>query len=62
MISVIGAPDAKVELELSGALLEGFSIETLQPEPVRHQCRPGDEAVAADGRSGPGQPLSDLAR
>jgi len=34
-ISVIGAPDATVELELNGALLDGFSIETLQPQPVR---------------------------
>lgn len=34
-ISVIGAPQAPVELELSAALLDGFSIETLQPQPVR---------------------------
>ena len=34
-ISVFGRPDATVELELTGKLLEGFEIETLQPEPVR---------------------------
>ncbi|KAB0507202.1 MULTISPECIES: hypothetical protein [Pseudomonas] len=34
-VSVIGRPDATVELELTGKLLEGFEIETLQPEPVR---------------------------
>lgn len=34
-ISVIGAPNAAVELEFSGALLEGFSVESMQPEPVR---------------------------
>jgi len=34
-LSVIGTPDAMVELELSGAMLEGFSIESLQPEPIR---------------------------
>ena len=34
-ISVIAAPDTTVELELDGSLLEGFSIETLQPEPIR---------------------------
>ena len=34
-ISVIGAPNATVELDLDGSLLEGFSIETLQPEPIR---------------------------
>ncbi|WP_415769303.1 hypothetical protein [Pseudomonas sp. LB3P38] len=34
-ISVIGAPDSTVELELDGGLMEGFSIETMQPEPVR---------------------------
>ena len=35
VISVIGAPDAMVELELSGALLDGFSIESMLPEPGR---------------------------
>jgi hypothetical protein len=35
VISLIGAPDTKVELELSGELLDGFSIESLQPEPFR---------------------------
>jgi hypothetical protein len=35
MISLLGAPNAQVQVELSGALLEGFSIESLQPEPVR---------------------------
>ncbi|MNO92441.1 hypothetical protein D3C76_840160 [compost metagenome] len=34
-ISVSGAPDSTVELELAGEMLEGFSIETLQPEPAR---------------------------
>ncbi|WP_085582380.1 MULTISPECIES: hypothetical protein [unclassified Pseudomonas] len=34
-ISMAAAPEATVELELTGDLLEGFSIETLQPEPVR---------------------------
>jgi hypothetical protein len=34
-ISVIGAPNATVELELDGALLDGFSLETLHPQPVR---------------------------
>jgi hypothetical protein len=34
-ITVTGAPQAPVELELSAALLDGFSIETLQPQPVR---------------------------
>ncbi|VVN95148.1 hypothetical protein [Pseudomonas fluorescens] len=34
-LSVIGTPDAMVELELAGALLDGFSIESLQPEPLR---------------------------
>ncbi|MDQ0121900.1 hypothetical protein J2W17_000845 [Pseudomonas lini] len=34
-LSVVGAPDAMVELELSGAMLDGFSIESLQPEPIR---------------------------
>jgi hypothetical protein len=34
-ISVSGVPESQVELELAGDLLEGFSIETLQPEPLR---------------------------
>jgi hypothetical protein len=33
-ISVNGAPESTVELELAGDILEGFSIETLQPEPA----------------------------
>ena len=35
VISVIGAPDALVEVVLSGDLLNGFSIETMLPEPVQ---------------------------
>jgi hypothetical protein len=34
-VSVDATPDTAVELELAGQLLEGFSIETLQPEPIR---------------------------
>jgi hypothetical protein len=34
-ISVSGGPESTVELELAGEILEGFSIETLQPEPAR---------------------------
>ncbi|WP_431034757.1 hypothetical protein [Pseudomonas yamanorum] len=34
-VSVNAAPNTAVELELAGQLLEGFSIETLQPEPLR---------------------------
>ncbi|MCU7247335.1 hypothetical protein [Pseudomonas koreensis] len=34
-ISMAAAPESTVELELTGDLLEGFSIETLQPQPVR---------------------------
>lgn len=34
-ISVMGVPDATVELELSAAILDGFTIETLQPQPLR---------------------------
>jgi hypothetical protein len=34
-IIVSGAPESTVELELAGEILEGFSIETLQPEPAR---------------------------
>ena len=34
-ISVMGAPDSTAELELLGELLDGFSIETMLPEPVR---------------------------
>eukprot|EP01030_Chromulinospumella_sphaerica_P012881 gene12881-12669_t len=33
-ISVSGVPESTVELELTGEIMEGFSIETLQPEPV----------------------------
>lgn len=35
VISVSGAPDALVEVVLSGDLLDGFSIESMLPEPVR---------------------------
>lgn len=35
VISLTGAPDATAEIELSGELLDGFTIETLLPEPVR---------------------------
>ncbi|MNI19652.1 hypothetical protein D3C73_730950 [compost metagenome] len=34
-ISLSGEPESTLELELAGELLDGFSIETLQPEPVR---------------------------
>lgn len=34
-ITVNATPDSAVELELAGQLLDGFSIETLQPEPLR---------------------------
>ncbi|UDU83146.1 hypothetical protein [Pseudomonas sp. HN2-3] len=34
-ISLNAKPDSTVELELGGELLDGFSIETLQPEPAR---------------------------
>ncbi|WP_082555807.1 hypothetical protein [Pseudomonas sp. Root329] len=34
-ISVNGSPESTVELELAGEMLDGFSIETLQPEPLR---------------------------
>lgn len=34
-ISVNGAPNATVELELTEGLLDGFNIETLQPQPLR---------------------------
>ncbi|MFJ5282807.1 hypothetical protein ACIP66_02970 [Pseudomonas sp. NPDC088429] len=34
-ISVSAMPDSAVELELAGQLLDGFRIETLQPEPLR---------------------------
>jgi len=33
-VSVIGTPNATIELELAGELLEGFSIESMQPEPL----------------------------
>lgn len=35
VISVLGAPDALVEIKLSGDFLKGFSIETMFPEPAR---------------------------
>jgi hypothetical protein len=35
VISVVGTPDAMVEIELSGDFLHGFNIETLLPQPVR---------------------------
>ncbi|MFI8395872.1 hypothetical protein CXF97_00870 [Pseudomonas sp. Choline-02u-1] len=34
-LSVHVAPEATVELDIGGELLDGFSIETLQPAPVR---------------------------
>jgi len=34
-VTVQGVPDATVELDLQGDLMEGFSIEILQPQPVR---------------------------
>lgn len=34
-ITVIGLANATVELELAGELLDGFSIESLLPEPIR---------------------------
>ncbi|MFP3678538.1 MULTISPECIES: hypothetical protein [Pseudomonas] len=34
-ISVNGKPETQIELDLSGEMLEGFSIESLQPEPLR---------------------------
>ncbi|SDO98306.1 hypothetical protein SAMN04489798_4368 [Pseudomonas arsenicoxydans] len=34
-ISLGAAPESTVELELAGEMLEGFSIETLQPVPLR---------------------------
>ena len=34
-ITLSSTSDSQVELELAGQLLEGFSIETLQPEPLR---------------------------
>lgn len=34
-IRVSGDPESTLELELTGEMLEGFSIETLQPQPVR---------------------------
>jgi hypothetical protein len=42
-ISVSGAPESTVELELAGEMLEGFSIETLQPEPAR--ARSSDRGI-----------------
>lgn len=43
------------------ALLGLFSRGPLSTR-ARHQCRPRLEAVAADRRSGSGQPLPDVAR
>jgi hypothetical protein len=34
-ITLSSTSDSQAELELAGQLLEGFSIETLQPEPLR---------------------------
>lgn len=34
-LSVHAAPETTVELDIGGELLDGFSIETMQPEPVR---------------------------
>lgn len=34
-VSVSGTPDSQVELELAGEMLEGFSIESLQPAHLR---------------------------
>lgn len=54
-VSVSSTPDSPVELELAGQLLNGFSIETLQPEPLR--ARSSSEGIRlwlqtdADGRA-----------
>jgi hypothetical protein len=42
-ISVSGAPESTIELELAGEMLQGFSIETLQPEPTR--TRSSDQGI-----------------
>ncbi len=34
-VSVSGTPQSQIELELAGEMLEGFSIESLQPQPLR---------------------------
>lgn len=34
-INLSGKPDATLELDIGGELLEGFSVETLQPQPLR---------------------------
>jgi hypothetical protein len=34
-VSVSAKPETEIELDLSGEMLEGFSIESLQPEPLR---------------------------
>ena len=34
-ISLSGKPDATLEVDIGGELLEGFSVETLQPQPLR---------------------------
>lgn len=36
-ISLHAAPQSRIELDLAGELLDGFSIESLQPEPLRSQ-------------------------
>lgn len=34
-ISLSGKPDVTLEVDIGGELLEGFSVETLQPQPLR---------------------------
>lgn len=34
-VSINAKPETQIELDLSGEMLEGFSIESLQPEPLR---------------------------
>ncbi|MFY0727414.1 hypothetical protein [Pseudomonas sp. NFX15] len=34
-VSISAKPETQIELDLSGEMLEGFSIESLQPEPLR---------------------------
>lgn len=34
-VTLNSTPDAAVELQLAGQMLDGFSIETLQPQPLR---------------------------
>lgn len=40
-IAVNATPDSTVEVELAGQLLEGFSIEALQPAPLRSRSSSG---------------------